>query len=150
MTVMINAASDGDAAEIAGVFVRSRAVLAFLPDLHSAEEQAAFIRDFVCPAQTVIVARVEGRIAGFVATTPGWVEHLYIDPACLRRGLGRALLNATKARDDSLQLWCFQQNTGALKFYVSEGFSEVRRTDGSGNMERCPDVLLTWWRSSGK
>lgn len=150
MTVDVSAARPDDAAQIADVFIRSRAVLTFLPDLHSAQEQAAFVRDVVCAQQAVSVARVDRGVAGFVATLPGWVEHLYVDPAHLRCGLGHALMGAAKAGGDVLRLWCFQQNTGALAFYQREGFTEIERTNGAGNMERCPDVLLEWRRASGK
>jgi hypothetical protein len=38
----------------------------------------------------------------------------------------------------------FERNSGARAFYARHGFTEVTRTDGSGNEEREPDVLLTW------
>jgi hypothetical protein len=43
-----------------------------------------------------------------------------------------------------LELWVFQRNDAAREFYARHGFIELRRTDGSGNEEREPDVRLAW------
>ena len=43
-----------------------------------------------------------------------------------------------------LALWTFQSNTRAQEFYRRHGFTEVRRTDGSANEERVPDVRMVW------
>jgi hypothetical protein len=45
-----------------------------------------------------------------------------------------------------VRLWTFQRNTRSRLFYALQGFREVRRTDGQGNEEREPDVLLEWRR----
>lgn len=47
---------------------------------------------------------------------------------------------------DVLQLWAFQRNLRAIKFYERHGFRLVRETDGSGNEEREPDALYAWNR----
>ena len=60
------------------------------------------------------------------------------------RGVGKALLDTAKARSDRLELWCFQANAGARRFYAREGLAEVERTDGAGNDEKLPDVRLVW------
>ncbi len=38
----------------------------------------------------------------------------------------------------------FDSNAGAQRFYARHGFGEVRRTDGSDNEEREPDVEMAW------
>ena len=43
-----------------------------------------------------------------------------------------------------LRLWVFERNDRARSFYAHHGFTEVERTDGSGNEEKEPDVLLRW------
>ena len=73
------------------------------------------------------------------------MEQLYVDPAAQGRGIGAALLDLAKARNPGgLQLWTFQINAGARRFYAREGFVEVERTDGAANEEREPDIRLTW------
>ena len=49
-----------------------------------------------------------------------------------------------KARAGRLWLWTFQANLGAQRFYLREGFAEVRRTDGAGNDEGLPDIQYHW------
>jgi hypothetical protein len=48
------------------------------------------------------------------------------------------------AANTQLQLWTFQRNTNAIRCYRARGFQVVRETDGSGNEEREPDVLMGW------
>lgn len=63
--------------------------------------------------------------------------------------MGAALLNLAKAKSESLQLWTFQNNLLALRFYESRGFIAIKQTDGSANEEREPDVLYRWDRLPG-
>ena len=60
------------------------------------------------------------------------------------QGIGSRLLERAKAeRPDGLDLWTFQANTGARRFYERHGFVEVARTDGD-NEEGEPDIRLRW------
>ena len=62
------------------------------------------------------------------------------------RGIGSALLDHAKARrPDGLDLWAFQSNTGARRFYERHGFVAVAETDGD-NEEGAPDVRYRWSR----
>ena len=51
---------------------------------------------------------------------------------------------AKAAHPDGLQLWTFQANAPAQRFYERHGFHEVERTDGAGNEERSPDIRYRW------
>jgi hypothetical protein len=42
------------------------------------------------------------------------------------------------------QLWTFQKNARARRFYEQRGFTAVRFTEGEGNIEKEPDVLYAW------
>ena len=42
---------------------------------------------------------------------------------------------------EGLQLWVFQRNVGARRFYERHGFTLTELTDGSRNEEREPDAL---------
>ena len=42
-----------------------------------------------------------------------------------------------------MQLWAFQSNTGALRFYERHGFVAVEETDGD-NEEGAPDLRMRW------
>jgi GNAT superfamily N-acetyltransferase len=78
------------------------------------------------------------------ALSPGWVEHLAIHPDFQGRGLGQALMARAMAPGQPLQLWTFQRNDRARRFYERLGFAPVRFTDGAKNMECQPDVLYAW------
>jgi hypothetical protein len=58
---------------------------------------------------------------------------------------GRPLLEHVKRlRPERLELWVFQKNEGARRFYERHGFRLVRTTNGAGNVEQEPDALYEW------
>jgi putative acetyltransferase len=117
----------------------------WLPKLHTEAEDRRFFGERVLRECEVLVVRRSGAPVGFLALKDDLVEHLYVRPEAQREGIGSALLDAAKARRPSgLRLWVFERNSGARAFYARHGFTEVTRTDGSGNEEREPDVLLAW------
>ena len=139
-------ASPVDALTIAEVFLRARAEMTYLPRLHTAEETHAFFRDRVlCEAEVWVAADPDGRVLGFVAVGSRMLEHLYVLPQAQGRGVGSALLERAKvARPSALELWVFQQNLGAHRFYERHGFELVELTDGASNEERVPDARYAW------
>ena len=58
------------------------------------------------------------------------------------------LLQVAKAASSSLQLWTFQKNILARRFYEKRGFVAVIETDGSQNEEHEPDVLYRWQQTA--
>ncbi len=133
--------------EVARVFKASRLhALPFLPKLHTQAEDLDYFTKVVFPENEVYVAleSQSERVVGFIAFTREWVSHLYLLPEAQARGLGGRLLASAKDRADALDLWTFQKNLAARRFYEKHGFSEVEKTDGSGNEEREPDVRLRW------
>jgi putative acetyltransferase len=136
--------------EVAKVFKSSRRdALPYLPELHSEEEDAHYFGQIVFSSMDVFVAlSVRGeKIVGFIAFTREWVNHLYLLPEAQRAGLGGRLLAIAKEGARSLDLWAFQRNQAAQSFYAKHGFKVVEKTDGSGNEEREPDVLLRWTKA---
>ncbi|HEY1625475.1 MAG TPA: MmcQ/YjbR family DNA-binding protein [Streptosporangiaceae bacterium] len=57
---------------------------------------------------------------------------------------GRLLDLAKRRRPGGLQLWTFESNVRARRFYARHGFTVEERTDGSGNEERAPDMRYVW------
>ena len=116
----------------------------WLPVLHTRAEDLAWMTDVVLRLQEVWVA-VSGEATGFVALGEHEIEHLYVDPAAWRAGVGTALLDRAKERrPGGFRLWAFQRNAMARAFYRKHGLVELRTTDGSGNEEREPDFRLGW------
>ena len=146
MPVEIVPAGPGDADALAAIFVEARrAAMPWLPELHSEADVRRYIAEQVIgPSEALAVRRTEGPVA-FLALGGDMVEHLYVRPDSQGTGIGTALLDAAKARRPAgLRLWVFQRNQGARSFYSRHGFVEVQLTDGAGNEEREPDVLLSW------
>ena len=136
-----------DADRIAEIHRTAREVaMPWLPVMHTPSEDRWFYRHIVIPDHDVEVGMIEGEVLGFVAITDKWLHHLYVDPNAQRGGLGSALLRRAMAKRTTLNLWVFQQNVPARKFYTSHGFKEVELTDGQANEEKTPDVHMRWNR----
>ena len=106
--------SSADAAEVAVIIRRSREqAMPWLPDLYTPDEDRVFF-------------------AGELARSRGWGV----------RGDGTLLGVARSEAVEPLRLWVFAWNVRAQEFYARAGFEVERATDGSGNEEREPDLLL--------
>ncbi len=123
-----------------------RACLPYLPDLHTPEEDLAFFQERVFPASEVWLAEAGAELIGFAGARLDWLDHLYVDPAWHGQGVGSALLSAVRGSRTELNLWTFQKNVQARRFYERQGFRLIATTDGSGNEERCPDAHYRWLR----
>lgn len=137
---------NNDARECAQVFLRSRAfALPDVPVVHPPNEVRRWMADEVVGHTDMWVADLDGTVVGLLVLDGEWLEHLYVDPAWMGRGLGDRFIELAQQRSpEGLQLWTFQANEPALRFYARHGFVEAERTDGDGNEERAPDVRLTW------
>ena len=143
----IRPAKPRDADAIAAVHRASmREAMPWLPDLHTPEEDRAWVAQVVLPHQEVWVAEASGQIVGVASLdADDMLTQLYILPAHQGTGVGSALLETAKAaRPGGLRLYAFQRNTRARRFYERRGFVAIAFGDGSGNEEGEPDVLYAW------
>lgn len=148
--IVLRRARDDESDAVAALFRLSlQTELPFLAERHTLDEDRAFFRDRVFTPCDVWVAERDGELVGLCAFREGWVDHLYVHPAHHRSGIGAALLRKAKDANEQLQLWAFQRNENALRFYESQGFRLVKTTDGRDNEEREPDALYAWERSCG-
>jgi ribosomal protein S18 acetylase RimI-like enzyme len=93
----------------------------------------------------VRVARLRGRIAGFILRRDTRVHALYVAPEWRGRGVGRMLLAEAQARAGALDLWVLEENDRARTFYRRAGFAEAGRDRrGGGNDEGLPDIRMVW------
>ena len=116
--------------------------------LHTPAEFAALYRDRVFDAGPVWGAFDEDSLLGFVALLPGWIDHLYVEPARHGAGIGSALVRLAQREQDDLQLHTFQANVRARALYERNGFVAEAFTDGQRNEERMPDVRYRWRRAA--
>ena len=120
----------------------------WLVGLHTPDEDRWFYRERVFPT-----CRVWGRfdgdeLCGIMAFRDGWIEQLYVLPAAHGRGIGTELLEVAKSASERLELWTFQRNEPARRFYEARGFTLAEQTDGSRNEEKEPDARYVWVRTS--
>jgi GNAT superfamily N-acetyltransferase len=139
-----------DADGIAAVFSSSLRLLTFLPVLHTVEEDRRFIENIVLKECEDIVAEGDPGIVSFLALNGEEIRLLYSHPDFIGSGAGSLLLDAVKKSSvAALELWCFQANERARRFYEERGFRAVRFTDGQDNEEKVPDVRYRWVRAVG-
>jgi GNAT superfamily N-acetyltransferase len=140
---MIRRARPDDADAISTLFARAKDEMTYIPRIPDAVRPklgGMFIERY-----EVWVSEQDGRIAGFIGLDDDMLEQIYVDPDFQNRGIGTELMaHAKRLRPDRLQLWVFQKNVGARRFYERHGFRLVELTDGSGNMEEEPDARYEW------
>ena len=133
---MIRPARDLDAGALGAILSE------FVPRLNSRAEDISFAAKLIA-GHSVFVWEAD-RPLGFIALHQNSIDALYIRRDQRAQGYGSALIQHAQSIRGDLELWAFQQNTPARRFYAKHGFSEVKFTDGSGNDEGLPDVCLTW------
>jgi GNAT superfamily N-acetyltransferase len=145
MAFKLRRATASDADAIADVYSASFGLLTFLPMLHTIGGYRWFIANVILKECEVTVAEDENGIVAFLARKGEEVRLLYTRPDRIGMGAGTQLIDAAKAsRADALELWCFQANERARRFYEARGFRPIRFTDGADNEERTPDVRYRW------
>jgi ribosomal protein S18 acetylase RimI-like enzyme len=146
----IRPATVGDGPAIASVLSTSFRLLTFLPMLHTMEEDRSFIENVILKECLVMVAEAGAGIVSFLARQEEEIRLLYTHPDFIGGGAGSLLLEAAKASGvAALELWCFQANVYARRFYERRGFMAVRVTDGQDNEEKVPDIRYRWERGPG-
>jgi GNAT superfamily N-acetyltransferase len=141
MCFTLRRAAASDADEIANVYYASFRLLSFLPMLHTIEEYRWFVSDVTLKECEVTVAEEKSGIVAFLARRGEEVRLLYTRPDRIGMGAGTQLIDAAKASGVSgLELWCFQANERARRFYEARGFYAIRFTDGADNEEQMPDI----------
>ncbi|MGF1475628.1 MAG: GNAT family N-acetyltransferase [Geminicoccaceae bacterium] len=147
MSFVLRPASTADADAIAAVFTASFRLLDFLPILHSEAEDRWFIEHVILKQCVVTAAEADDRIVSFIAVDDQEVRLLHTHPGWIGRGAGSQLIELVQASGiAALELWSFQANSRARRFYEARGFRAIRFTDGRNNEEKMPDVRYRWDR----
>jgi chorismate mutase/ribosomal protein S18 acetylase RimI-like enzyme len=153
----LRAAGPDDVEPLAGLFhdARAAAYPAMPHPVHGLPEIRHWFREVLGLAPRTIpmpadretwVAERDGEPVGYLVLDPEWLDSLYVRPDLTGQGIGSALLDLAKGlRPDGFGLWVFETNVRAQRFYRRHGLVVVRRTDGSDNEERAPDLEMTWF-----
>lgn len=75
------------------------------------------------------VAESATRIVGFMGLAEHSVEALFLDPDCLRSGVGRLMVAHAIALEGDLTVEVNEQNPAALRFYEACGFIVDNRSE---------------------
>lgn len=143
----IRRATAADAVAVAEVYLAARhAAVPLIPPLvHDDGDVRRWVHEDLLEETEVWVADLAGVVVAMMATSPGWLDHLYVDPTHANQGIGSILVAHAQDRAKThLDLWTFVSNVAAQRFYVRHGFVEVERTDGSGNEEQAADIRYRW------
>ena len=151
--MQVRLAMSDDAAALAQLYVNARAaaVPAVPPIAHSETDVRAWIeRQLESDTQCWVTEDAFG-LSGLCFLDDGWVDQLYVRPDSLGQGIGSALVrHAKQVMPSGLQLWTFQSNARAHRFYERHGFEAVEYTDGHLNEEKSPDVRYCWKGGEGQ
>ena len=147
MKPLLRAASAEDSPRIAHLLISTRAeFMPYAPSAHTDEEVRLWVAHVLVPAGGVIVAEVDGKVVGAMATAQegdtSWIQQMAVEPEFIGNTIGSALLTlAVATLPKPIHLYTFQANVGARRFYERHGFAAIEFTDGQANEDRCPDVL---------
>jgi GNAT superfamily N-acetyltransferase len=145
--ILIRKAAPSDAQAVGQVYLAARKTfLPYAPLAHSDEDVQQWVREQLIPAGGVWVATSQGRVIGMLGLARrqsiGWLDHLYLHPNYVGRGIGARLLEVAKLELGApMRLYTFQANSGARRFYEQHGFRAIAFSNGATNEEKCPDVL---------
>ena len=136
-----------DAPSIVEILVSTRvAFMPYAPLAHSCDDMLEWVSTHLIPNGGVTVAERSGELVGVLATScaqgVSWIDQLYVQPASVGQGVGALLLtHAHRQLARPIQLYTFQVNSGARRFYERYGYRVLALSDGQVNEEKCPDVL---------
>lgn len=149
MNEMLRQAEPEESAELAELYgaARAAAVPRMPPAVHTADEDLVWFAERLRDGEheAWLAQRSDGLILGYALFTSTWLNHLFVRPGHFGARIGTDLLHLTQTlRPEGLQLWVFQTNHDAIRFYQRHGFTEVERTDGAENEELAPDIRMQW------
>jgi GNAT superfamily N-acetyltransferase len=140
-------ATGADADGVADLYLLARqaAVPQIPPLVHPDDDVRQWMRGVVRDHEVWLAVAAEGERLGLMVLDGDWLDQLYVHPAWTGRGLGGRFVELAKQRrPGGLQLWTFESNAGAQRFYERHGFTVAERTDGRGNEEQAPDLRYVW------
>lgn len=145
-SLIFRTAVEADAKSVAEIYLASRKeLISLVPLMYSDADVHQWIHQSLIPTGRVTVVEQNSKIIGMMATSKGWIDHLYLHPQVIRHGIGTQLVMRAKQELDSpIRLYTFQANTNATRFYEQQGFRVIEYSDGSRNEENCPDILYEW------
>jgi putative acetyltransferase len=91
----------------------------------------ARFQEVVSSAREVWVTETSGQAVGLMVLDDGWIDQLCVHPAWTGRRLGSGLVDLAKRERLRLDLWTFESNVGARRFYERHGSSRWDQPTGN-------------------
>ena len=113
----------------------------WMPRLHTRAEDIAHMGTLIGRGWVTVAGE---PAKGFLAREAGFVHALYVDETARGCGIGTALLSDAMQNALRLELWTFEANSAAHRFYEGAGFRLAETTDGASNDEGLPDRRYVW------
>ena len=98
----------------------------FIPEQYWLDH-VPMVREALPQAWLLVSEQAEtGEIQGFLGLMDDFIAGLFVDSRFRGHGIGAELLAAARTFHDRLQLQVYCRNTGAVRFYLREGFVPTR------------------------
>ena len=143
--VMIRPAQPLDAGAVGRILSEFADTTDWMPRLHSRAEDISLAGSMIDRGWVHVFER--DTILGFIARDSEEICALYVARNMRGKGIGKAFLENAKQDTQRLELWTFQSNLRAQKFYMREGFNEVEHSDGQRNEEKLPAIKFLWTKA---
>jgi pimeloyl-ACP methyl ester carboxylesterase/GNAT superfamily N-acetyltransferase len=149
--ITIRRAGPADGPKLGDVWLSAWYATFDFPPSHPDDDVRHWLAEEMLPTNEVWVAVDGGAgggandVVGFIGLSDTMVEQLYVVPTWIGHGIGdRLIAIAKQRRPTGLDLYCFQVNAFARRFYERRGFVPIWFGDGSSNQERQPDIRYAW------
>ena len=114
-----------DVAPVARLMRSTYDLMDYIPRLHTAEEDLAYVGGLFGDHE-VWIAENDVGVLGFAVLSSDQLLQIHVEPAQQGRGIGTRLLDQAKERRPAgFTLWTFQKNVGARRFYERHGFASL-------------------------
>jgi len=145
MSALLRPAQTADGPAVGDILYDFLGHTPWMPRMHNRRQTRAFCATMIARGW-VTVAEVAGKVAAFLARDRQFIHALYVARGMCGQHIGHQLLRDAQMQENALELWTFQANEGAQRFYLREGFKEMERSNGQRNDEGLPDIRYRWVR----
>ena len=96
----------------------------------------------VMPRAKIYVYIQDNEIQAFIGLIDNYIEGIFVSNEFQSKGIGKALLDYTKVKNNELSLSVYKKNNRAVRFYLREGFSVTAEQIDENTGEI--DFLMKW------
>ena len=138
---MIRAFESKDMDQVMRIWLNTNIQAHFFIDMMYWQNSFEAVKEQISQAEAY-VCEVNGQIEGFIGLQGNYVAGMFVKPELQNRGMGCDLLNHVKKKKNILELDVYQKNWAAIRFYVSQEFSEEDITVDQATGEK--QVHMVW------